>query len=124
MALTSIWFAGGALAAFFVCSADGGVKLQLAIFTVVSAILFLCVRPAAKKLVNKRIQKTNAGSLIGKPVRITEEVDNANWRGKGVVEGMEWTVRAKKPASIITAWMSSKIVDIQGVKLIVVQTDS
>lgn len=73
-------------------------------------------------LVNKRIQKTNAGSLIGKPVKITEEVDNANWRGKGVVEGMEWTVRAKNPASIITAGMSAKIVDIQGVKLIVVQT--
>ena len=41
MALTSIWFAGGALAALFVCSADGGVKLQLAIFTVVSAILLV-----------------------------------------------------------------------------------
>ena len=124
MALTSIWFAGGALAAFFVCSAGGGTTFQLALCTVVSVILFLCVRPAAKKLVNKRVQKTNAGSLTGKSVRITEEVDNAQWTGKGIVEGMEWMVRAKDPECIIPAGVSAKIVDIQGVKLIVTQADS
>jgi len=124
MALTSIWFAGGALAAFFTCLAGGGPKLQLALFTAVSAVLFLCVRLTAKKLVNKRVQQINTGSLIGKPVRITEDVDNTKWTGKGIVEGMEWTVRAKDPTCIISAGMSAKIVDIQGVKLIVTQIDS
>lgn len=119
LALTALWFAGGALAAFLVAVCGGSFRLQIIIFTVISALLLACVRPFAKKCVNRGTQKTNAGSLVGKLVRITEDVDNARWTGKGMVEGMEWTVRARDPGCVLPAGMSAEIVDIQGVKLIV-----
>ena len=119
LALTAVWFAGGALAAFFAAVCGGSFRLQLIIFTVISALLLAWVRPLARKFVNRRVQKTNAGSLVGKLVRITEDVDNARWTGKGMVEGMEWTVRARDPGCVFPAGMSARIVDIQGVKLIV-----
>ena len=123
LALTSIWFAGGALAALIIAAVGSSVKIQLTLFALVSGILLVCVRPAAKKLVNQRTQKTNARGLYGKPVRITEDVDNARWTGKGVVEGMEWTVRAEDPACVIHAGTMARIVGIQGVKLIVEEKD-
>ena len=75
LALTSIWFAGGALAALIIAAVGSSVKIQLTLFALVSGILLVCVRPAAKKLVNQRTQKTNARGLYGKPVRITEDVE-------------------------------------------------
>lgn len=119
LALTAVWFAGGALVAFFVAICGGSFRLQLIILTVISALLLACVRPFARKYVNQGTQKTNAGSLVGKLVQITEDVDNAKWTGKGTVEGMEWTVRSRDPESVFPAGMSARIVDIQGVKLIV-----
>lgn len=121
-ALTAVWFAGGAVAAFFVAVCGGSFRLQLIIFTVISALLLACVRPFARKCVNQIAQKTNAGSLVGKLVRITEDVDNAKWTGKGMVEGMEWTVRAKDPGCVLPTGMLAKVVEIQGVKLIVTKS--
>lgn len=121
LALTSVWFAGGALVAFFVALAGGGIRLQLAMLASVSGLLLICVRPAVKKLVNQRTQETNARGLYGKPVWITEDVDNVRWTGKGIVEGMEWTVRADDPSCVIHAGAMAKIVGIQGVKLIVTE---
>lgn len=119
LALTAVWFAGGAIVAFFVTVCGGSFRLQLIIFTIISALLLACIRPLARKSVNRRTQKTNVGSLVGKLVQITEDVDNAKWTGKGMVEGMEWTVRTKDPGCVLSAGMSAKIVEIQGVKLIV-----
>lgn len=119
LALTAVWFAGGAFAAFFAAVCGGDFQLQLIIFTVISALLLACVRPFARKFVNRGTQKTNAGSLVGKFVRITEDVDNAKWTGKGMAEGMEWTVRSRDPGCVFPVGMSARIVDIQGVKLIV-----
>ena len=123
LALTSIWFAGGALMAFLAALAGGSIRFQLVMFASVSGVLLICVRPAVKKLVNQRTQETNARGLYGKPVRITEDVDNARWTGKGIVEGMEWTVRADDPSCIIHAGAMAKIIGIQGVKLIVTEAD-
>lgn len=104
---------------FAVVACGGSFRLQLAVFTAISALPLACVRPFVKRYVNRGIQKTNTGSLVGKPVRITEEVNNSPWTGKGVVEGMEWTVRAKDPGCVFPIGMSAKVVGIQGVKLIV-----
>lgn len=119
LALTAAWFAGGALAAFLAAACGGSPRLQLTLFMLISALLLACARPFVRRHVNQRTQKTNAGSLAGKLVRITEEADNARWTGKGIVEGMEWAVRAKDPGCVFPVGMSAKIEAIQGVKLIV-----
>ena len=42
--LLTIWFAGGALAAFFVSLAQGGAAVQVIVFLIVSLVLVLLIR--------------------------------------------------------------------------------
>ena len=76
MALTTIWFAGGALAAFFAAFAGLSVKTQLVVFLIVSLIMLVFTRPFASKFINKGTVKTNADGLIGKKARVTAEINN------------------------------------------------
>ena len=99
MALTTIWFAGGALAAFFTAYAGFSVKVQLVIFLIVSLILLIFTRPFASKYINKGTVKTNADGLIGKKARVTAEINNQLSQGAAVVGGQEWTARAEESLS-------------------------
>ena len=53
MALTTIWFAGGALAAFFMALAGLSFQVQMTVFLAVSFVLLIFTRPLAVKYVNK-----------------------------------------------------------------------
>ena len=85
MALTTIWFAAGALVAFIFSLLGAGIELQLAVFVVVSFAVLVLIRPFAKKYVNKGVTMTNVDGLIGKKAQITEKVDNS--RGSGAAAG-------------------------------------
>ena len=91
MALTTIWFAGGALAAFLVTFTGAGIELQLAVFFIVSLALLIFTRPFALKFINKDAVKTNAESLVGRTARVTSRIDNDLATGTAVVNGQEWT---------------------------------
>lgn len=117
--LTTIWFAGGALVAMFVSALGGGTILQIAVFLVVSFVLVIFTRPWAMKYIKTNHVKTNYEGIIGKVVRITQDVDNLNGTGCAVVNGQEWTVRATEDEKKITAGTLVKVVNISGVKLIV-----
>lgn len=117
--LTTIWFAGGALAAMFVSALGGGMILQIIVFLIVSFGLLIFTRPFAIKYIKKNRVKTNYEGIIGKVVRITQDVDNINGTGCAVVNGQEWTVRALDDENKIAAGSLAKVVNISGVKLIV-----
>ena len=117
--LTTIWFAGGALVAMFVSALGGGTILQIAVFLVVSFVLVIFTRPWAMKYIKTNHVKTNYEGIIGKVVRMTQDVDNLNGTGCAVVNGQEWTVRATEDEKKITAGTLVKVVNISGVKLIV-----
>ena len=53
MALTTIWFAGGAVAAFLAAVLGVSVQVQLVVFLIVSFILLLFTRPLAMRFVNR-----------------------------------------------------------------------
>ncbi len=55
--LTSIWFAGGSLAALVVQVCGGGLYPQLAVFVAVSFMLFLMVRPFALQVPVRQADK-------------------------------------------------------------------
>ena len=59
-ALTTIWFAGGALAALLITAAGFPVWAQAVTFLVVSMALLVLTRPLANKYFNKKTVKTNA----------------------------------------------------------------
>ncbi len=119
MALTTVWFAGGAMAAFFVAKAGASVNAQLSVFVLVSFVLLIFTRPWALQHVNRHTVKTNVDSLVGKQARVTEEVNNILGTGTAVINGQEWTARTKEEGSICPVGAAVEICAIQGVKLIV-----
>lgn len=119
MALTTIWFAGGALVAFLLSLFGLSVEVQLIAFVAVSFLLLFFTRPFASRFINSGTVKTNAEGLIGREARVTSEIDNEQGTGSAVVGGQEWTARAKDSHEIYPAGTVVRILDIQGVKLIV-----
>ncbi|MDE7476973.1 MAG: NfeD family protein [Lachnospiraceae bacterium] len=117
--LTTIWFAIGALVAIIVSLFGGGTILQLTIFLLISLSMLIFTRPLAVRYINNTRTRTNYEGIIGKVVRITQDVDNIAGQGCAVVNGQEWTVRTADTKSKIAAGSLVKIVDIKGVKLIV-----
>ena len=117
--LTSIWAAGGALAALILNILEFPIVVQVIVFFVVTFLLLFFTRPFAVKCINSRREKTNCEGIIGKTIRIAETVDNMSQTGMAVVNGQEWTVRAQEDEEILEAGTIAKVVNISGVKLIV-----
>ena len=124
LALTTIWFAGGALAAFFCALAGAGVEAQLVVFVAVSFILLIFTRPFAIKYINRNTEKTNVESLEGKKARVTSDVDNDAGTGTAVVGGQEWTARSADPKKTFKTGEIVRIVEVRGVKLMIDKEDS
>ena len=89
MALTTIWFAGGALAAFLLSLFHVSLEMQLLGFVIVSFVLLIFTRPFALKCLSGRVTRTNADSLIGSEVRVTEEINNQKGTGTVLAGGQE-----------------------------------
>ncbi len=119
MALTTIWFAGGALAAFILSFFGVSLEGQLAVFVIVSFVLLIFTRPWAARYLKGHITRTNADSLIGKEARVTEEINNRSGTGIVVVNGQEWTARAQDNSLVYPLQELVVVREIKGVKLIV-----
>ena len=118
-ALTTIWFAGGALLALICAFLGGPVWLQIALFVAGSVVLLLLTRPLAMKYINKGAVRTNADSLIGKEAVVTEKIDNLRSTGAVQVNGQVWTARSVNPEHLIEKDEVVMVRAIEGVKLIV-----
>ena len=118
-ALTTIWFAGGTVIAFFSAVFGALVPVQLLVFVVVSFILLFLTRPLAIKYINTSTVRTNVDSLIGKEARVTAEISNAKESGTVSVQGQEWTARSAEEDAVYPEGTRVWIREIQGVKLIV-----
>jgi membrane protein implicated in regulation of membrane protease activity len=116
--MVSIWFIFGAIAGIIAYFLGGGFFVQFSVFIAVSLLLLILFRPVAMKMLKKQDFKSNADGLIGKDVLITEDIDNINGRGKGKINGMEWTVRTETKEEI-KAGSIVQVKRIEGVKLIV-----
>ena len=112
MALTTIWFAGGALFAFFVAIFGFSVKMQLVVFLVVSFLMLLFTRPLAARFLNR-------DGLSGRKAKVITKIDNNEPSGVAVVNGQEWTARSADDAVTIPVGTHVLIKEVRGVKLIV-----
>ncbi len=119
LALTTIWFAGGALTAFILSLFGVSVEAQLVVFVVVSFILLFFTRPWAMRYVERNRTKTNVEGLVGKTVRVTQEVNNRMNTGTAMLDGQEWSARAVKEDQVYAANTLVVVKEIRGVKLIV-----
>ena len=119
MGLTTIWFAGGALAALLMAVIGFGLLVQAVVFLAVSVILLVMTRPIAVKYFNTERQKTNAESLIGLQAVVLQDVDTLHASGLVEVNGQEWSAKTDEADGYIPKDSVVSIEGIQGVKLIV-----
>ncbi len=110
MALTTIWFAGGAVFAFFAAVLEFSVQTQLVVFLIVSFVLLLFTRPLAIRFVNRE---------IGRKAKVIKKIDNNEPSGAAVIDGQEWTARSADEAVTIPVGTHVVIKEVRGVKLIV-----
>ena len=74
LGLTTIWFAGGAVAASISAMFGAGTVVQVIVFLVVSIILLAVTSQVVKRKLNSRTQKTNADALIGQEGIVEEDI--------------------------------------------------
>ena len=118
MGLTTIWFAGGAVAGFIASMLGANVGIQAVVFFVVSIVLLIFTRPFAVRYINSNKTKTNIDGLIGQEALVLEEINNIRETGCARLEGKEWTARSVDD-TVIPADTVVIVERIEGVKLIV-----
>ena len=118
MGLTTIWFAGGALAALIAAALSAPVWLQVVVFFVVSAGLLALFRPFARKFVNSKGTATNVDANIGKTAVVIEPIDNLRGTGRVMIGSVDWTARSTD-GSVIEKDALVRVLRIEGVKVCV-----
>ena len=121
--LTSIWFAGGALAALLVSALGANEIVQVIVFVAVSLLLLFFTRPWALRYFKPRLVKTNFEENIGQNVCVTEAIDNLRGTGTAVCRGQEWTARAYVEGETFDTGTIVKVKEIRGVTMYVVKSE-
>lgn len=123
LGLTTIWFAGGAFAAFIAGQCQAPLWLQILLFLVVSIILLVFTRPIVEKHLNANRTKTNVDSLAGRHGKVIEEIDNFNQTGKVMLDGMEWMARSEDANIKIMPETKVEVKEVKGAHIVVVPCD-
>lgn len=118
VALVSIWFAIGAVAAMIPAYFGAPLWAQIVTFLIVSAICFAFTRPFFKKVVKVEKQPTNADGLIGQEGIATECIENIECRGKVFISGLTWSARSEN-GELIPEGAIVTVKKIEGVTLVV-----
>lgn len=123
VALVSIWFMGGALAALIAALCGAELWLQVVLFFAVSILLLLGLRPLSRRLLRQKKVATNADSNIGKEAVVTERIDNLQGRGAVRISGVEWSARSAD-GSEIEKGAVVRVLRIEGVKVCVERAET
>lgn len=120
--LVSVWFAVGAVGAFFAALAHLSVTVQLVAFAVVSAVALAATRPLVARIGKNQHIPTNLDQVIGKTASVTEDIDNDAPSGTVYVDGKTWTARSAD-GETIPAGSQVEIQRMEGVKLFVKKSE-
>lgn len=96
--LVCIWFSFGALGAFLISLLTDNIIIQLLVFIAVSAISFIVVKPAFKKLMPKSDNTNSTNRLIGKSGKVIEEI-NENM-GRIQIGDVSWLAKSSDESII------------------------
>lgn len=94
VALVSLWFAAGALAAVITALLGGAVWLQITVFVVVSVALLAALWPLVRAHAAPRLTKTNVDAVVGTVGLVTVAIDNVSALGQVKLGAMVWTARS------------------------------
>lgn len=118
VALISLWFAAGSLAALLVNLLGAPVWLQVAVFLVVSTALLASLRTLVQKYLNPKLIRTNVDAVVGSRGYVLSDIDNVSATGTVKLGSMEWTARSAT-GQIIKAGTLVQVDRIEGVKAFV-----
>lgn len=94
VALVSVWFAVGSLAAAITALLGGAVWLQITVFAVVSAVLLATLWPLVRRYVTPKLTRTNVDAVVGTVGLVTVAIDNVSALGQVKLGTMVWTARS------------------------------
>ena len=117
--LTSIWFAGGALAALVAQVCGAPLRPQLAVFVIVSFILFIMVRPFTARYLHRKKTDTNVDSFAGRKAVVEGRIDNEAGTGTAILAGETWLARAAVEGETFEPNTVVVITSVSGAKLMV-----
>lgn len=116
VALVSIWFAVGALAALAAALLGAAMWLQIVIFLAVSvALLALLWKKVRSRAAGA---KTNVDAVIGTEGYVTEPIDNLNYTGRVKLGGITWAARSTSGSPIGVGTLV-RVDRVEGVKVFV-----
>ena len=118
VAMVSLWFGAGAMAALIASLVGAQIWLQMVIFFAVSVVLLAALRPFARKYLKPKLTATNVDSVIGAVGIVTADIDNIAAQGQVKLASMEWTARSTS-GDPIPAGVKVKVDRIEGVKAFV-----
>lgn len=119
VALVSIWFVPGALAAliFSLCGVD--LWIQFVVFIAVTALFLVLSKTVWKKYLHPKTKfHANADAILEERGIVDEEINNLLGTGSVKIKGLTWTARAADDALIIPAGTVVTVKEIVGVKAI------
>lgn len=118
--LVSIWFMPGALTSLIMSFFDIKPWIQWTVFLVISAILLILAKTVFRKKFFKNVgkEKTDTDLLIGKRVKVEENINNEDETGIVKANGQIWSARMENDSDTAVAGEFVVIKQISGVKLI------
>jgi membrane protein implicated in regulation of membrane protease activity len=113
-------FALGAGLAAVVSLLGVGAALSAIVFLLASAIVFLTLRPVARR--HRRLPpsiRTGAAALIGRPAIVLERIANNEGVGCVKIDGEVWTARSYADDEVIDVGERVEVVEIRGATALV-----
>ena len=118
VAMVSLWFAAGSLAAMVASLLGAPIWLQVALFLAVAAVLLASLRPLVRKHFTPRLSRTNVDAIVDSQGYVTSDIDNVAATGTVKLGAMEWTARSAVGSPIPRGTLV-KVEKIEGVKAFV-----
>lgn len=118
VAMVSLWFAAGSLAAMVASLLGAPIWLQVALFLAEAAVLLASLRPLVRKHFTPRLSRTNVDAIVDSQGYVTSDIDNVAATGTVKLGAMEWTARSADGSPIPKGTLV-KVEKIEGVKAFV-----
>lgn len=116
VAMVSLWFAAGAVAALVSSLLGAAGWLQVAVFLAVSLVLLALLWKRLR--IRGSRSKTNVDSIIGAQGRVLEPIDNVAYVGRVKLGGISWAARSVSGDPIAKDTLV-RVEKIEGVKVFV-----
>ncbi len=118
--MVAMWFMPGAVTSLVLSLCHVEWWIQLIVFVGLSAIFLILAKTVLKKHLIKRVgqEKTDTDLLIGRSVKVEEDIVNADECGAVRANGQIWSARMSNDSETASKGEMVIIESIKGVKLI------